>query len=189
LDRASQLTREYGIAVRFSDFGAWSEGELRAEYDPAVPEIRINRRVADSLSAAERERFIQYAIGHELYHHREQIGEIPALERRSERESAADRYAESLLKPEPRILDNGEVCWKYIDVEEALHRFAAERQIILGFDVVEFVNGKVRIWGTSDHNLEIESKSSLQDVKRIQHLTGLEPPYDDLWFIFVTRPE
>jgi hypothetical protein len=98
LNAAFRLAREYGVAVRFADFGAWSEGELRAEYDPAVPEIVVNRRVAESLADAERDRFVQHAVGHELYHHREYIGEIARLPTKNAREAAADAYAVQLLK-------------------------------------------------------------------------------------------
>jgi hypothetical protein len=97
LGEALRLAHEYGVAVRFDDLGAWSDGELRAEYDPAVPEIRINRRVVESLPAAERERFMELAVGHELYHHREHIGEVTKLSAKSEREAAADAYALELL--------------------------------------------------------------------------------------------
>jgi hypothetical protein len=80
--------------------GAWSSGELRAEYDPAVPEIRVNRRLAESLPVAERERFVELAIGHELYHHREHIGEVARFSSGSEREAAAHAFA-SKLSNEP----------------------------------------------------------------------------------------
>jgi len=70
---------------------------LRAEYDPTVPEIRINRRVAESLPTAERERFVELAVGHELYHHRERIGQVTGFSTKSEREAAADAYAIELL--------------------------------------------------------------------------------------------
>jgi hypothetical protein len=97
LGEALRSAREYGIAVRFVDLGAWSDGELRAEYDPTVPEIRINRRLADLLPAAERERFVELAVGHELYHHREYTGEVTKLPTKGEREAAADLHAIELL--------------------------------------------------------------------------------------------
>lgn len=98
MGQALRSAHEYGVAVRFVDFGAWSDGELRAEYDPTVPEIRINRRIVESVPAAERERFVELAVGHELYHHREQTGEVAKLPAKSERESAADLYAIELLR-------------------------------------------------------------------------------------------
>jgi hypothetical protein len=98
LGEALRSAHEYGIAVRFVDLGAWSDGELRAEYDPTVPEIRVNRRIAESLTAAERERFLELAVGHELYHHREHTGEVAKLPTKSEREAAADVYAIELLR-------------------------------------------------------------------------------------------
>jgi hypothetical protein len=98
LSEALRLAREYGVAVRFGDLGVWSDGELRAEYDPTAPEIRINRRIAETLPTADLNGFVVHAVGHELYHHRERIGEVPTLSDRDARELAADTYAESLLE-------------------------------------------------------------------------------------------
>jgi hypothetical protein len=91
------LARAHRVAVRFADLGGWSEGELRAEYDPTVPEIRINLRIAETIPREELGRFVALAVGHELYHHRERIGEVPMLKKRGEREAAADAYARALL--------------------------------------------------------------------------------------------
>lgn len=193
--------REYGVAVRFVDLGDWGDVELRAEYDPAVPEIRINQRIADALAGAERERFVALAIGHELYHRLEHLGEIPTLAIRAERERAADEYAGALLDgaiSESQKTVGREVYWKYSKVREVLKNTAAARRVILGFDIVEFVNGAGRTWGTSSYSLDGELRTrswnecvarglelSLQDVDRTRQLTALEPPYDDLWFTIV----
>jgi hypothetical protein len=40
---------------------------------------------------------VAFAILHELYHHREAIGEIDVITGRSAREAAADAYAAELL--------------------------------------------------------------------------------------------
>lgn len=90
--------RAYGVAVRFADLGDWENDELRAEYDPAVPEIRLNLRVAEALSAAELGTFVALAVGHELYHHRERIGEIAVAADRRARERSADAFARALLE-------------------------------------------------------------------------------------------
>jgi len=95
---ALALARSYGVAVAFGDLGAWGESELRAEYDPAIPEIRLNLRYAQALAPPDLGEFVALAVGHELYHHREAIGEVPALPDRAARESAADDYARSLLE-------------------------------------------------------------------------------------------
>ncbi len=97
MSEALRLAREYNVAVRFDDLGDWDDGELRAEYDATIPEIRINQRIVEALPGAERDRFVALAIGHELYHHREHLGEIPTLPKRAEREAAADAYALKLL--------------------------------------------------------------------------------------------
>ncbi|HEX4014994.1 MAG TPA: hypothetical protein VHX17_14045 [Candidatus Cybelea sp.] len=79
---------EYGVAVRFVDLGDWGESELRSEYDPALREIRVHFKLAPEL--------IEFAIAHELYHHREAIGEIEVLPARAEREAAADAFAREM---------------------------------------------------------------------------------------------
>jgi hypothetical protein len=98
MNRALALARQYGVAVRFADLGDWGTAELRSEYDPQVPEIRLNVRVAQRLLQSELEAFVALAIGHELYHHRECIGEVVVLERRAERERAARHFARQVLE-------------------------------------------------------------------------------------------
>ncbi len=96
MNNALKLAREYGVVVSFSDLGDWGIDELRSEYDPRVPEIRINSRVAEQMNAYELGEFVTFAVGHELYHHREHIEEIPRLGERKEREIAADDFARML---------------------------------------------------------------------------------------------
>jgi len=88
----------YGVLVRFADLGDWGLNELRAEYDPAIPEIRLNVRVAASLKVDELGEFVAVAVGHELYHHREKIGEVTMLADRRAREAAATDFARELLE-------------------------------------------------------------------------------------------
>jgi hypothetical protein len=83
------LAAAYGVRIECCDLGDWGSVRLIAEYDPHGPAIRLNRRfsgAADDLT-----------IAHELYHHREAIGEIVRLPDRAARERAADAYAASLL--------------------------------------------------------------------------------------------
>lgn len=98
MNSALSRARAYGVAVRFADLGDWGWDELRAEYDPQIPEIRLNIRVAASLSIVELGEFVALAVGHELYHHRERIGEIAIIRDRRARESAAADYARALLE-------------------------------------------------------------------------------------------
>ena len=42
---------------------------------------------------------IDRAVAHELYHHREAIGEIPRIQNRAAREAAADAFAAALVTP------------------------------------------------------------------------------------------
>lgn len=98
MNSALRLAREYGITISFADLGDWGVDELRSEYDPNGPEIRINIRVAEQLSPGELGEFICFTIGHELYHHRETIGEVPKLSERKDREIAANEFARKLIE-------------------------------------------------------------------------------------------
>ncbi len=98
MNAALTLARTYGVAVGFADLGDWGATELCAEYDPKGPFIRLNARVAEGIAPGDLGTFVTVAIGHELYHHRERIGEIPVIGNRAARERAADRYARELLE-------------------------------------------------------------------------------------------
>ncbi|HUY11053.1 MAG TPA: hypothetical protein VMV73_02205 [Candidatus Dormibacteraeota bacterium] len=97
MSEALRRARDLGVTVEFADLGEWGVDELRSEYDPKGPTIRVNLRIAEHLSATELGEFISLAVGHELYHHRERIGEVARLENRAARELAANEYARSLL--------------------------------------------------------------------------------------------
>ncbi|MBV8155544.1 MAG: hypothetical protein JO241_04645 [Candidatus Eremiobacteraeota bacterium] len=97
MNRAFAMARAYGIAVRFADLGDWGLDELRSEYDASVPEIRLNARIAEQLSPSELGDFVTLAVGHELYHHRERMGEIVVIGDRVAREHAANDFARELL--------------------------------------------------------------------------------------------
>ena len=90
------LARGYGVTVCFADLGDWGAHELRSEYDPRGPVIRLNVRVARRLQRSQLTSFIMHAIAHELYHHRERIGEIAVIRDRTRRELAAETYARHL---------------------------------------------------------------------------------------------
>jgi hypothetical protein len=95
---ALELARSYGVGVRFADLGDWGDAELRSEYDPVIPEIRLNIRYAAALSPAELGEFVALAVGHELYHHREAIADMPVLRGRRAREDAAADFAIELVR-------------------------------------------------------------------------------------------
>ena len=69
---------------------------MRAEYDPRGPVIRINARIAAGLPPAALRRFVALCVGHELYHHREYIGEVVCERNARARERSADEYARRL---------------------------------------------------------------------------------------------
>ena len=84
-----EVARSYGIEVIVEDLGDWGGAQLVAEYDPDGPVIRVHSGACDRLAQA---------VAHELYHHRERIGEVPRLATRAQRERAAHAYAEALLE-------------------------------------------------------------------------------------------
>lgn len=91
IERLRRTCAEYGVGLRFDDLGSWGRAaELRSEYDPTVPEIVVHLRTAPNLVA--------HAVAHELYHHREAIGDVARLRTRRERERAADEHAVRLIE-------------------------------------------------------------------------------------------
>ena len=97
MNAAFATASAYGVPVRFAELGTWAGAELRSEYDARAREIRINASYAQQLQPSELGTFVTLAIGHELYHHREHLGEIPAIADRAQRERAANEYALALL--------------------------------------------------------------------------------------------
>jgi len=98
LNTALRLAREYGVEIQFADLGDWGVDELRSEYDPHRSVIRINIRIAEQLGVPELGEFLAFSVGHELYHHREHIGEVERLPERKLREIAANDFARTLLQ-------------------------------------------------------------------------------------------
>jgi hypothetical protein len=88
----------YGVAIELLDLGDWGRATLIAEYDPDGPTIRINARAITRGCADDTRRAIDLAIAHELYHHREAVGEVDRVREPSARERAADAYAAALLE-------------------------------------------------------------------------------------------
>lgn len=84
--------RGYGIAIELADLGSWGDATLVSEYDPAGPAIRINTRAIPHGSSCAVREHIDRAVAHELYHHREAIGEIARLPDREARERAAGEH-------------------------------------------------------------------------------------------------
>jgi len=84
------------MKVEIADLGDWGSAELRSEYDPQGPVIRVNARALERLPENERAAFISRAIAHEYYHHLEHAGSIPVIADRTEREAAADAFVPSL---------------------------------------------------------------------------------------------
>ena len=90
------IAASYGVAVEIADLGDWGATRLIAEYDPDGPTIRVNARALPHGSSCDVRIAIDRAIAHELYHHREAIGEVPRIRDRDARERAADAFAATL---------------------------------------------------------------------------------------------
>jgi hypothetical protein len=97
METVFRLVKRYGIQIEYADLGEWGVDELRSEYDPHGPVIRVNKRIIESLPIADVGDFIAFAIAHELYHHREHCGEVPRVADRASRETAANEFARRLL--------------------------------------------------------------------------------------------
>lgn len=97
MKHALDMARSYGVTIEYADLGDWGHAELRSEYDPDGPAIRINGRVIATLEISGRDDFIAHCIFHELYHHREAIGEVRRQHSRRAREAAADAFARAML--------------------------------------------------------------------------------------------
>jgi hypothetical protein len=101
------LARQYGVAIELADLGDWGDALLVSEYDPAGPVIRINERAIEryrttrgALSSCDVRALIDFATAHELYHHREAIGEVARVASGAEREAAADAFARATIAPD-----------------------------------------------------------------------------------------
>jgi len=96
------IAAAYGVRVELADLGDWASVTLVAEYDPDGPVIRVNERALwRTLRQAQGDmRFdaIDHAIAHEIYHHREAIGEVARIANRTVRERAADAFADDLVR-------------------------------------------------------------------------------------------
>ncbi len=93
------LAARYGVRIEPAQLGDWGSATLVAEYDPADaagPVIRVNEAALPTGSSCLVREHLERAIAHELYHHREAIGEVPRLPTRAERERAADAFAAGL---------------------------------------------------------------------------------------------
>jgi len=105
------IAASYGLSIELVDLGAWESTRLIAEYDPQARAIRVNERALDDyrracaepLSSCDVGAFIDRAVAHELYHHREAAGEVARLPTPAQRERAAEDYARERVPPDPRL--------------------------------------------------------------------------------------
>jgi hypothetical protein len=111
-----------------------------------------------------------------------------------------DEIVSEQLSQKAWVWENDEVCWNGDDIESALQEMAESALVVLGFDIVERLSGgKKKSWGTSGYEMDVLLRSkpwrgcvilardlAIKDVRDTQRLTGLKPPYPDLWYCVVT---
>ena len=104
------LAGTYGIRIEMDDLGDWGLTMLVSEYDPEGPVIRINERAIERLhatlgeaSSCEVRALIDVAIAHEIYPHREHVGEVERLPKHEAREAAADAFARAHVALDPNV--------------------------------------------------------------------------------------
>lgn len=98
---ALESAAAYGVHVALDDLGDWGAATLIAEYDPDGPSIRINVQALERLcgfDVAARSRLIEEAVGHELYHHREALGEAERDTSHAARERKAREHARNYAR-------------------------------------------------------------------------------------------
>jgi hypothetical protein len=97
------LAQRDGVAVEFADLGDWGDATLLSEYEPSGPVIRINLRVLTRCDGSLKNALIEFAVAHELFHHRERVGSVPRAANRRVRERAADAFARAHVTLEPAL--------------------------------------------------------------------------------------
>lgn len=99
------------------------------------------------------------------------------------------------LRSEARIIGD-ELLWPRLHVARALSYVARASLVVLGYDIVSFPKGsKPSVNGQSSYEMDSELTSkaweevvvrslelALRDLNRTRELTGLHPPYDDIWY-------
>jgi hypothetical protein len=108
-----------------------------------------------------------------------------------------DEIVSEPLRQKAHVMDNDEVCWGGDDIEAALREIADAGQVILGFEILEPLSeGKLKVWGWSGFEMDafLESTpwnecvrlaldAAITEVRDTRRLTGLEPPFSDLWYL------
>jgi hypothetical protein len=91
---------------------------------------------------------------------------------------------------------SGEPCWRFVDIRKALEEIADLQRVILGFDIVENIESNAKIWGSTSYDTTKEFNElgwqacistsldlALRDVLRTSELTGLNAPFNYLWYV------
>jgi hypothetical protein len=108
-----------------------------------------------------------------------------------------DEIVSEPLRLRAHVLPNGEVCWAGDDIEAALREIADAGQVILGFEILEpLPEDTLNVWGWSGFEVDafLESTpwndcvrlaldAAITEVRDTRRLTGLEPPFSDLWYL------
>jgi hypothetical protein len=105
-------------------------------------------------------------------------------------------FVSEALRSVARISESGEVCWSGDHIVDVLAELAAANRVILGFDILTFERASAPVdWGTSSYSITIDLtkeswdepvkrslKFALEDVSRTTDLSGLEPPFNTVWY-------
>ncbi len=111
----------------------------------------------------------------------------------------ADRLVSAELGKKALVLESGKACWRGADIEAALKEITGAGQVVLGFDIFERRSGgTLKDCGTSGFQMEqilqrvpweecisMSLALAVRDVRDTKRLTGLEPPFAELWYCVV----
>lgn len=109
------------------------------------------------------------------------------------------RLVSEELRKKALVLANGDLCWRGADIEAALKEITDAGQVVLGFDIYERLSdGTLKDCGTSGFQMEqilqrapwgecisMSLALAVRDVRDTKRLTGVEPPFTELWYCVV----
>ncbi|HEX3368238.1 MAG TPA: hypothetical protein VHS56_01565 [Candidatus Cybelea sp.] len=111
----------------------------------------------------------------------------------------ADRLVSQELGKRALVSESGKACWRGTDIEAVLRELTDAGQVVLGFDICErLADGTLKDCGASGFQMEqilqrvpweeclaMSLALAVRDVRDTKRLTGLEPPFADLWYCVV----
>lgn len=109
------------------------------------------------------------------------------------------RLVSEELRKKALVLESGKACWRGVDIEAALKEVTSAGQVILGFDICDRLpDGTLKDCGASGFQMEqilprapweecvsMSLALAVRDVRDTKRLTGLDPPFAELWYCVV----